>query len=129
MTPAEKALWEEIRRWKIYWKQFQKQKPIFVYKENSKLSRYIIADFICLEDKLIIELDGSIHNIPEVLQLDKYKEQLLENLWFRVLRFKNVEVFDDLEDVLWKIEESFKYSSPESSPLITKERDNQTTRQ
>jgi very-short-patch-repair endonuclease len=124
MTLAEKILWEEIRRWKIQWKQFQKQKPIFIYEENSWLPRYIIADFVCLEDKLIIELDGSIHNIPEVLRLDEYKEALLENLWFTVLRFRNEEVFNNLEEVLLTIEN---YSSSESPPFIKKEEGYRTT--
>jgi len=41
MTPAEKFLWEKIRRWNIQGKQFQKQKPIFLYEESPWFPRYI----------------------------------------------------------------------------------------
>jgi len=46
MTDSEKILWENIRRWKIAWKIFLKQKPIFVYKEYNWFKRYIIVDFV-----------------------------------------------------------------------------------
>ena len=100
MTLAEIHLWEYIRKWKILNKQFQKQKPIFVYEENSWLPRYIIADFYCPEKKLIIELDWSIHEVQEVLILDNYKEELLKNAWYKVVRFRNEEVFEYIEGVL-----------------------------
>jgi len=127
MTPAEKALWEKIRRWSILGKQFQKQKPIFVYEEDSWFPRYIIADFICLEHKIIIEVDGSIHDIPEVLLLDRHKEKLLENRWYRVLRFTNKRILNDTKNVLDEIAASFTYSSSESSPFTKKEKGHQTT--
>jgi very-short-patch-repair endonuclease len=107
MTPAEKLLWEDIRRWKICWKQFQRQKPISVQEEDSWLKRYVIPDFICLENKLIIELDWSIHNLPEVEALDEEKEILLKNLWYKILRFKNKDVFENKNKVLEKIAASF----------------------
>jgi very-short-patch-repair endonuclease len=103
MTLAEIKLWDYIRKWKILNKQFQKQKPIFVYEENSWLPRYIIADFYCPENKLIIELDWSIHEVEEVLILDKFKEELLINDWYNVVRFKNEEIFGNIEKVLEEI--------------------------
>jgi imidazole glycerol-phosphate synthase subunit HisF len=77
MTIAEKDLWEKLKNGKLG-KEFQRQKPVFVYEEDSRWNRYIIADFICLEEKLIIEIDGNIHNLPEVLELDRQKEMLLQ---------------------------------------------------
>ena len=103
MTKSEKVLWENIRRWNILWKQFQKQKPIYVYTENSWLARYIISDFYCAESKLIIELDWNIHDLKEVLELDNYKEKLLTNIWYKVIRFKNEEIFNNIDKVLEKI--------------------------
>ena len=103
LTQAESYLWENIRKWKILWKQFQKQKPIFVYEEDSWLPRYIIADFYCSENKLIIELDWSIHNNKEVLELDKHKEMLLKNIWYKVIRFTNDEVLNNLEETFQSI--------------------------
>ena len=103
MTKSEITLWENIRRWNLLWKQFQKQKPIYVYTEDSWLARYIISDFYCSENKLIIELDWSIHNIDEVYLLDKFKENLLLNKWYKVIRFRNEEVFNDIDYVLEEI--------------------------
>ena len=77
MTIAEKSLWEKLKNGKLG-KEFQRQKPVFVYEEDSGWKRYIIADFICLETKLIIEIDGNIHTLPEVLELDRQKEILLQ---------------------------------------------------
>ena len=105
MTPAEIELWKYIRKWKILNKQIQKQKPIFVYEEDSWLPRYIIADFYCADKKLIIELDWSIHEIEEVLILDRYKEKLLKNAWYSVVRFRNEEIFGDIDSVLERIKE------------------------
>ncbi len=108
MTEAEKRLWEYIKRWKILWKQFQKQKPIFVYEENVWFPRYIIADFYCSEHKLIIELDWSIHEIQEVLLLDNHKEKLLKKKWYNVIRFKNEDVFGNIDFILNEIKMKLK---------------------
>ena len=107
MTSSEKILWEHLKRKKLGWKQFQKQKPIFVYEESPWFPRYIIPDFVCLDEKLIIEIDGSIHIIPEIIEFDKYKQSLLENRWYRILRFTNEEVLHDMNKVLDKIVASF----------------------
>ena len=107
MTLAEKELWLEISNKKILWKTFYKQKPVFVYKEDFWLNRYVIPDFICMTDKIIIELDWSIHNLKEIYELDKYKEELLKNLWYKILRFKNEEIFNNKKEVLEKISKSF----------------------
>ena len=106
MTLAEKELWNVIKNKKILWKVFYRQKPIFVYKEDFWLNRYVIPDFICVTEKLIIELDWSIHNIKEIYELDKFKEKLLLNLWYKILRFKNEEIFNNINEVLNKIKKS-----------------------
>jgi len=56
MTESEKQIWQELKIKKLGYK-FERQKPIFLYKEESGLDRYIIPDFICIELKLIIEID------------------------------------------------------------------------
>jgi len=107
MTPAEKNLWEYIKSWKLEWKNFLKQKPIFMFEEDSWFPWYVIADFICLEYKLIIEIDGNIHYTPEVLELDLYKQEMLLEKWFTVLRFRNEEILNNIDKVLSKIAASF----------------------
>jgi len=103
MTEAEKILWEKLRAKRLDWIKFQRQAPTYVFTENSWLDRYIIPDFICSEYKLVIELDWSVHNNKDVYLLDLEKEKLLKNLWFKIIRFKNEEIFENIDWVLEKI--------------------------
>ncbi len=100
MTNAEKLLWNELRAKKLNWIKFTRQAPTYVYTENSWLDRYIIPDFLCSKYKLIIELDWNIHNLEEIYILDKEKEKILESLGYKILRFRNEEVFEDMKWVL-----------------------------
>lgn len=107
MTESEILLWDKLRDRKINWKKFLRQYPIFVYTENSWLDRYIIPDFVCKEEKLIIELDWSIHDLEDVFLLDIEKEKLLINNWYKILRFKNEEIHNSIKSVIEKIAASF----------------------
>ncbi len=100
MTNAEKLLWNELRAKKLNWIKFTRQAPTYVYTENSWLDRYIIPDFLCSKYKLIIELDWNIHDLEEIYILDKEKEKILESLGYKILRFRNEEVFEDMKWVL-----------------------------
>ena len=104
MTEAEKILWEKLRAKKL-WIKFYRQRPVMVMTENSMLDRYVIPDFYSPDNKIIIEIDWSIHNIKEVYLLDLEKEKLLINKWYKVIRFRNEDVFENLELVLEKIKE------------------------
>ena len=88
MTDAERILWRELRRGKIRGTRFRRQVPIGIY----------IADFACLQSRLIIELDGSQH-LRQTLY-DERRTAFLEAQDFRVLRFWNGHVFDELEAVI-----------------------------
>ena len=107
MTNSEKKLWEKLKTRKLLGKKFLRQYPIFIYTENSGLDRYLIPDFVCKEEKLIIEIDWSIHELNEIYNLDKAKEELLKNLWYKILRFKNEQIQNNLDEVLEKIAASF----------------------
>jgi imidazole glycerol-phosphate synthase subunit HisF len=102
MRKAEVELWSHIKN-KSIWARFMRQKPIYVYTENSWHNRFIIADFYCAEKQIVIELDWGIHLQKEVLQLDQEKEDLLENKEIKVLRFENEEIFNNIKWVLEKI--------------------------
>ena len=104
MTKSEVILWQYIKSWKL-WVKFLRQKPIYVFSENNWLDRFLIPDFYCYEKKLIIEIDGSIHYLKEVLNLDIEKEKLLNNLWYRVIRIKNEEINNNIKTVLLKIKQ------------------------
>ena len=102
MTDAEIILWKKLRAKKL-WMKFYRQKPVMVMTENSMLDRYIIPDFYSPNNKVIIEIDWSVHNIKEIYLLDLEKEKLLINKWYKVIRFINQEIFENLEKVLMEI--------------------------
>ncbi len=105
MTESEKSLWEKLQNRKLDWKKFLRQSPVYVFTEDSWLDRYIIPDFLCKEDKLVIELDWNVHDVDEVYLLDREKEKLLEQNGYKILRFENNEVFNNLQEVLKIIKE------------------------
>jgi len=107
MTESEKVIWDILRK-KEFWEKFLRQKPIFLFEENNWFPRCIIPDFVSLSKKLIIEIDWWIHNKQEVYLLDKEKEKLLIQKWFRILRITNEEISFDLESVVDKIKEFIK---------------------
>ena len=93
MTEAESILWRRIRRGWIKKMQFYRQKPI---------GRYIV-DFYCPKAKLIIEIDGGQHYEVINIKADRIKTEYLEKSGFKVLRFTNIDVLKNLENVLNKI--------------------------
>jgi len=78
--------------------KFRRQHPIAIY----------IADFYCHSKKIVIELDGSIHNLPEVKKNDEERQHYMESLGIRVLRFTNKEVSNNIEATLQRIEKIIK---------------------
>ena len=102
MTESEKIIWDKIKNKKL-WYKFLRQKPIYLYTENSWLSRYIIPDFCCLEKKIILEIDWNIHNLKEVYLLDQEKEKLLASKWFKVIRISNYDIKNNLQLVISKL--------------------------
>lgn len=96
MTKAEACLWKYVlRASKLRGYPFRRQRPI---------SRYI-ADFACLDLKLVIEVDGYTHTLPETLEKDKRKTSDLKELGFEVLRFTDAEVLFDISNVIRRLEE------------------------
>jgi very-short-patch-repair endonuclease len=96
MTPAEQLLWECLRDRRLAGLKFRRQHAIGHY----------IADFYCHEHRLIIELEGSVHDRPEQAEHDKVRKRELEAQGFRVLIFRNEEVLNDPEGVLQRILEA-----------------------
>lgn len=92
MTLAEKLLWEELRNKKFPVK-FRRQHPLGLY----------VVDFYCHKLKLVIELDGEIHLKPEIAAYDVKREKEITDMGLKVIRFKNSEVADSMEEVLEKI--------------------------
>ena len=93
MTQAERKLWSRIRKKQINNYQFYRQKPIGNY----------IADFYCPKLKLVIEVDGSQHYTEEGINKDKIREELMDKLGIKTLRFSNNEVLENIEGVIEQI--------------------------
>ncbi|BAU54227.1 hypothetical protein MgSA37_02401 [Mucilaginibacter gotjawali] len=98
MTPAEMTLWGHLKGSQLGAK-FRRQHPLGIY----------IADFYCHQHKLIIEVDGSNHNIPEIANHDLERQLNIENDGIKVLRFKNEEIFNQLEKVLNTINQAISF--------------------
>jgi len=94
-TPQEIKLWAHLKNRQFHNLKFRRQHIIDKY----------IVDFICLEKKLIIELDGQQHKREKDVKYDAKRNDYLKNLGFKVLRFWNNEVNNNLGGVFLKIEE------------------------
>ena len=97
-TKAEEILWHRLKNKQLAGLKFRRQHPI---------DRFI-ADFYCHERKLVIELDGSIHGQVEQKDLDTGRTETLNEFGIKVLRFKNEEILDNIEEVINKILDTFK---------------------
>jgi len=93
LTEPEKLLWKELRNRKLAGHKFLRQHPLFYFTLH-KRTYLFIADFYCAEKKLVIELDGKIHDYTK--EYDSNRDFVLSERGLKVLRFKN----EELEDIL-----------------------------
>lgn len=100
-TEAEKLMWEALRGDKLG-VNFRRQHTIEDF----------IVDFTCLSKKLVIEIDGEVHDVPEQKEYDQARSEVLKELGYTELRFKNEEVLGNIEVVIDKIKEELKTPSP-----------------
>ena len=105
MTKAEACLWKYVlSKRQIAGYLFRRQRPVLNY----------IADFMCKELMLIIEVDGLTHQWEEVAENDERREQALEGVGFTILRFDDDDVLqhiDSVEDDIRAYIEKFKLGS------------------
>ena len=99
LTEAEKILWKELRNRKLNGVKFLRQHPLFYFSQN-KRGYLFIADFYCAEKKLVVELDGKIHD--HIQEYDANRESVLLERGLTVLRIKNEEL-ENINSVLLKI--------------------------
>jgi adenine-specific DNA-methyltransferase len=99
-TDAERKLWLYLRNRGLSGAKFRRQRPIGAY----------IVDFCCLEQKLVVEIDGGQHVVNA--ERDQKRTDFLVSKGFRVLRFWNHEVLVQLELVLEHINRELKIPSP-----------------
>jgi very-short-patch-repair endonuclease len=99
-TEAEARLWAQLRAHRLFGAKFHRQFPIGDF----------IADFCCCEKRSVIELDGGQH--VDQAAADSKRSSLLEERGFTVLRFWNIQVFENLEGVLEEIARAIGQPSP-----------------
>ena len=103
-TDAEKMLWSKLCRNQMVGLQFRRQHPINKF----------IADFYCARLKLVIEVDGSIHELPENQAYDIGRSEILNDFGITVIRFSNDQIINDISSVIQIIEKSVKQLLNES---------------
>ena len=89
MTKAEKVLWGELKKKAIFKARWKRQHPIDIF----------VVDFYCHKYKLVIEVDGEIHQDEEIREHDEGREHDIKKLGISILRFTNKEVLEDIESV------------------------------
>lgn len=90
MTDAEKLLWQRLRHVQLGGHKFRRQHPFEDY----------ILDFVCLESLLVIEVDGSQHQDSNK---DMVRDERLSSAGFKVLRFWNNQITDEIDAVVENI--------------------------
>ena len=104
MTDAERRLWYHLRGHRFEGAKFKRQKPIGSF----------IVDFVCMESRLVIELDGGQH--ADNTGYDQRRDAWLTANGYRVLRFWNNEVMQNLPGVLERIREALGFTDAPSPP-------------
>jgi very-short-patch-repair endonuclease len=92
-TPAEEALWQRLRNRQVGGWKFRRQHT---------MDRFVV-DFYCPEARLIIEVDGAVHEYTQ--DEDALRTEFLESMGMRVSRFSNDDVLGKMEAVLARIGE------------------------
>jgi very-short-patch-repair endonuclease len=91
LTPTEQVLWDAIRRRRLGGLRFRSQHPVGAF----------VLDFYCPSCKLVVEVDGAVHD--QQVEYDEARTERLNDYGYRVIRFRNEEVFQDLPSVLDRI--------------------------
>lgn len=100
MTVPEIILWKKLNDRKIFNTKFRKQHPV----------SFFIVDFYCHEYKLVIEVDGEIHNDSK--EHDENRTAELNKFGLRVLRFTNDEVYCNMDSIIKKILQAIAEETP-----------------
>jgi very-short-patch-repair endonuclease len=101
-TPAEQKFWQLVRMRKVNGEKFLRQYPIVCTIDG--VDRRFIADFCCYERKLVVELDGPVHE--RQTDYDALRTEVINRLGYRVIRFTNDEIRDETDRVLDTLNEA-----------------------
>ena len=101
-TPAETKFWQIVRNRKIDGYRFYRQHPIKFDMDGHK--RFFIADFYCKQQKLVVEIDGGVHESQR--EYDACRTIIIEQLGMKVVRFTNEQVRFEIENVVEQLKEN-----------------------
>jgi very-short-patch-repair endonuclease len=97
---AEGRLWQALRGRRLARWKFRRQHPI---------GRYVV-DFVTIEGKLIVEVDGATHSTDAEIKRDTERSQILEAFGFHIVRVTNLDVYENLDGVLEMIDQTLRLS-------------------
>jgi len=86
----------------MLWKELKGSKTGLKFRRQHGINNYIV-DFYCSEKRLIIEIDGEVHNINKQVNHDKIREEYLKSLNFKIIRYNNYDITNNLDLVLQDI--------------------------
>jgi very-short-patch-repair endonuclease len=92
-TEAERILWSRLKKFRVKGFVFRRQHPIHIF----------IADFYCHRIKLVIEVDGGVHNNEQSMERDDGRTGELERFGIKVIRFTNEQVLSNVDIVTGQI--------------------------
>jgi very-short-patch-repair endonuclease len=93
-TYAERVVWNELRRNNLGFK----------FRRQAVIGKYIV-DFVCIEAKIIVEIDGDSHE--DRGEYDKYRDEYMQGAGYTVLRFTNNEALNNWQNCALKIKETY----------------------
>jgi very-short-patch-repair endonuclease len=88
-VPAEKVLWQKIKRKQLGYR----------FLRQFSIGRFVV-DFYCPEKRIAIEIDGFTHSADNEIKKDMIKENYIKSLGLDLIRFKNSEIYNDMDLVL-----------------------------
>src|SRR4051812_14440803 len=107
-TSAEIRLWRALKALPLEGTHFRRQAPIGPF----------IVDFACLEQRLLVEVDGPSHTTDDASRRDELRTAFLRQFGYRVLRFWNAEVYDNLDGVIETILHHLNAATPPRRPSV-----------
>jgi len=107
-TVAENILWQALRNNQIGYKI-----------RRQHIIEGFIADFICIEKRLVIEVDGGIHQTKEQKEFDEYRTYIINDKGFRVIRYSNEDVINKTKTVVEDIKEKLNRLKSQSTQIAT----------
>ena len=103
-TEAEAFFWDKVRKRKFLGYKFNRQ-YVIPYSDELNVTKHYIVDFFCFEKKIIVEIDGEIHNKQKAY--DKIRDEDLTNHGFKVIHFSNDEILQNWDYVEKRLKDIF----------------------